>query len=417
MKKINVFRRRFIQSLGALSVTGALPLPLTRRVHAASDTDDHVLIVVHLDGGCDGLNMIVPFADPGYAAARPSLAIPADTTLKISDALGFHPAMTGIKSWYDQGKVTIVNGVGYPGFVLSHFSAEDIYWTASTTDTQQPTGWLGRVLDLQSAPSVLSGTSLESRPPKSMAAAKFAAPTIPSAEKYLLQTPANPTEAYAHSLALEAIFGQSSTGEAQFDGLLARDMAAVQSIELVQAAVTSYVSPIAYGTDDFARSLKLAGQLIHARLGVKLMTLSLGGFDTHANQAETLATLLGQFSTGVDQFMQDAVVGGFSNKVTILVWTEFGRRVAENASGGTDHGTAAPMLLMGAGVHGGIANNYPSLTDLDGGNLKMAVDFRSVYSTVLSEWLGIDAATVLGGEWEKLAFFDKPAVGALVNQF
>lgn len=404
MKQFNAQRRSFLQTVGALSVSGALPLPLIP-LAAAAEVNDRVLIVVHLDGGCDGLNMVVPFADPGYAAARPTLAIPAAETLKISDTLGFHPAMSGLKAWYDQGKVAIINGVGYPGFVLSHFAAEDIYWTASTADPQQPTGWLGRTLDLQSAASVLSGVSLESRAPKSLAATTFAAPAIPDASKYILQMPANSAEADAQSWALQAVFNQSVLGESVFDGLLARDKAALQSIDLVQAAVQSYVSPVAYGTDDFAQTLKLAGQLIHANLGVKLLTLSLGGFDTHANQAGTLETLLGQLSAGIDQFMQDAAAGGFSGRTAILVWTEFGRRVAENASGGTDHGTAAPMLLIGEGIHGGVANSYPSLTDLEGGNLKMAVDFRSVYSSILSGWVGVDAAKILGGSWATLPVF------------
>lgn len=146
----------------------------------------------------------------------------------------------------------------------------------------------------------------------------------------------------------------------------------------VQAAVAAYASPVAYGDDDFGQAMKLAGQLIHADLGVRVLTVSQGSYDTHANQAVTLDGLLTAFSDGIDKFMQDAVTGGFAHRVTVLVWTEFGRRVAENASGGTDHGSSAPMFLIGTGVRGGLHGGYPSLTDLDNGNLRMTTDFRGV---------------------------------------
>lgn len=406
MSSLTPSRRRFLQTLGALSLSGALPLPLAGVARAQTQTQaERILIVVHLDGGCDGLNTVVPYADPAYAAARPTLAIPAGEVLPISGDLAFHPAMTGLKAWYDQGRVAVVNGVGYPDFSLSHFSAEDIYWTGSTVDPGQPTGWLGRALDAMPAVDTLTGACLESRPPRSMQATAYTAPAIPDSDRYLFRAPRQPAESEAQLAAAQAIFGQSSTGMPLFDGLLVSGVAALESVEQVQAALATYDSPVAYGQDQFGQAMQLAAQLIQADLGVRVLTTTLAGFDTHANQAATLERLLGQFSAGVDAFMQDAVAGGFADRVVILAWTELGRRVAENASGGTDHGTAAPMFLIGQGVAGGVHGSQPSLTDLDAGNLRMTTDFRSVYSAVLADWLGLDPAGIVEGNWPRPALF------------
>jgi uncharacterized protein (DUF1501 family) len=397
-------RRRFLQTLGALSLSGALPLPMAAPARAQAQAEP-VLLVVHLDGGCDGLSAVVPHADPGYAAARPTLAIPAGEVLPISGALGFHPAMGGLKAWYDRGSVAVVNGVGYPGSALSHFPAKAVYWRGATDPVQSRTGWLGRALDALPAVDTLAGACLEARSPGSMRATGYTAPTIGDPGRYRLRGPHQPAESEAQLAAAQAIFGQSSTGDALFDGLLVGGVAALESVDPVQSALATYRSPVEYGPDEFGQAMKLAAQLIEADLGVRVLTTSLRGFDTHSGQAATLDRLLGQFSDGVDAFMQDAVAGGFADRVVILAWTEFGRRVAENGSGGTDHGTAAPMFLIGQGVRGGLHGEHPGLGDLVDGNLRATTDFRSVYAAVLADWLGLDAARILGGEWPRPALF------------
>jgi uncharacterized protein (DUF1501 family) len=251
----------------------------------------------------------------------------------------------------------------------------------------------------------LTGACLESRPPKSMLATAYTAPAIADADRYVFHAPRQPAEGEAQLAAAEAIFGQASTGLPLFDGLLIGGVAALESVDQVQAAVAAHDSPVDYGRDDFGQAMKLAAQLIQADLGVRVLTTTLAGFDTHANQGPTLERLLGQFSAGVDAFMQDAVAGGFADRVAILAWTELGRRVAENASGGTDHGTAAPMFLIGQAVAGGVHGSHPSLTDLDAGNLRMAIDFRSVYAGVLADWLGVDPVAILGEDWPRPALF------------
>lgn len=397
-------RRHFLKTLGVLSLSSALPV--SRLVRAETlGLVERTLIVVHLDGGCDGINTVIPFTDPAYYLLRPTLSIPAESVLPISESLALHPAMSAMKAWFDQGKVAIVNGVGYPDFTFSHFSAEDVYWLASPEGSPPATGWLGRALDALPDTSPLSGVSLESRTPKSMTAKQFTAPAIPDIGRYHFQTPANPFESAAQLASADAIFMQGPGGQTMFDGLLAADLAALESIDQVQAAVTAYTSPIEYPSDAFGQALKLAGQLVKAGTGTRVLTTSLGGFDTHANQNDTLDNLLDKFSRGIDAFMKDAVAGGFADRVAILVWTEFGRRVAENASGGTDHGSAAPMWLIGQSVQGGILGEYQNLSDLENGNLKMQQDFRSVYATVLADWLGFDDVALLGLAWPRLPLF------------
>lgn len=402
MSRHNPNRRRFLQSLGALGLYGTLPLSGRALAQTAGD---RVLILIHQDGGCDGLNTVIPYADQAYAAARPNLAIAATDILALDGSLGLHPSLTGLKAWYDLGKVAVINGVGYPGFSQSHFTAEDIYWTASPEDPTGPTGWLGRGLDVLSPVDTLSATAIENRAPKSLAATSYTAPAIPDPERYVFQVPAAAGEGAAQLAAAEAIFGQAGIGEPLFDGVLAADVAALDSVESVASAVAAYETSVAYPDDALAQDLKFAGQLIHADLGVRVITLSQGGYDTHASQSNTLASLLSSLSGGIDAFMQDAVAGGFADRVAILVWTEFGRRVAENASLGTDHGSSAPMFLIGSGVSGGLHGTYPSLSDLESGNLKMTTDFRTIYASVLESWLGWPADSLLGGNWGRLPLF------------
>lgn len=402
MSRHNIERRRFLQASGALGLFAALPF--SGNVMAGTRSE-RVLVVIHLDGGCDGLNTVIPYADSAYLAARPNLAIPAAEVLPLDSGFGLHPALAGIKAWYDRGQVAIINGVGYPGFSQSHFTAEDIYWTASPETPAQQTGWLGRGLDRLVPLDTLAAASIESRVPKSLAAAAYTAPSIPNPARYEFKVPGAGAEAQAQLAAAESIFAQTGSGAPFFDGLLAADAAAMESVEAVRAAVAAYASPISYPGDAFAQGLKFAGQLIHAGLGTRILTLSQGGYDTHANQADTLSGRLSELSAGIDAFLQDAQAGGFADRVVLLVWTEFGRRVAENGSLGTDHGSAAPMFVIGQGVRGGMHGAYPSLADLDAGNLKMTTDFRTVYASILEGWLEWPVEALLDGDWGRLPLF------------
>jgi uncharacterized protein (DUF1501 family) len=314
-----------------------------------------------------------------------------------------HPALTGLKTLYDQGKVAVVNGVGYPNFNRSHFAAEDIYWTADPASAPG-TGWLGRGLDVMNTGNVMSGIYIGSAIPLSMLGDTVSVPAIPNAASYTFQSGGNAADDAAVLAAAGQIISQPATGLAMIDGILTQDRALRDSIGQVTAAAT-YQTSVTYANDTFSRSMKFAAQLIRANIGVRIISTDLGGFDTHSGQAARMNTLLGNLSAGIASFQQDALAGGFANRVTVMFWSEFGRRVAENASAGTDHGTALPIIVVGEGVRGGVVGNYPSLTDLTSGDLKMGIDFRSVYASVLSDWLAVNDSQVLGGSWAKQPIF------------
>lgn len=403
MKPINTSRRRFLKGSLAAGAAGLLPNLIFSGSAEAAGSANNVVIVVHLDGGCDGINTVIPFTDPAYVAARPTLAIAAANVLPITGALGFHPALTGLKTLYDQGKVAVLPGVGYPNFNRSHFAAEDIYWTGDPASAPS-NGWLGRGLDVMNTGNVMSGIYIGSAAPLSMLGDTVSVPAIPNAASYTFQSGGNAADTAAVLGAAGQIISQPATGLTMIDGLLTQDRALRDSIGQVTAAAT-YQTSVTYGNDTFSRSMKFAAQLIHANIGVRILSTGFGSFDTHSGQAARLNTLFGNLSAGIASFQQDALVGGFANRVVVMFWSEFGRRVAENASGGTDHGTALPIIVVGEGVKGGVVGAYPSLTDLTSGDLKMGIDFRSVYASVLSDWLAVNDSQVLGGSWAKQPIF------------
>lgn len=403
MSTFNTSRRNFLKTSGAMAAAGLAPGLLFSGSADAAGRGGRVLLVIHLDGGCDGLNMVVPHQNPLYYQARPNLALPAASLLPVSGTQALHPAMTGLHALFQSGKVAIVNGVGYPAFNHSHFAAEDIYWSADPAG-RTGTGWLGRALD-QGGGGLLAGVHVGSSLPKSMVAEKTVAPVIPSTSRYRYQSGGSRSEAELQLKGFQAEIQQPPIGHALFDGLLAADKAASDSVDMVQQAAAAYQTTVSYGSDSLSQNLKLAAQLIRADLGTQIITTDQGGYDTHSSQLATHQTLLGNLSAALSSFMQDASAGGFAQRVSILVWSEFGRRVAENASGGTDHGTAAPMLLIGNGVRGGILGAEPNLADLSGGDLKMTADFRSVYASALEAWLGVPHSSILGTSWPLLPLY------------
>lgn len=405
MASIKLTRRQFLKTTAAGGLAAAAPgLWFTGTAHAQTPTDT-VLVNIHLHGGNDHLNTLVPYNDPLYYQYRPTLALSADAVLPLDATFGLNPVMEGFLGLYDTGQVAIVPGVGYPEFSRSHFRAIDIYDGADPVGTPT-TGWLGRYLDQLASSATMQGVYVGTAVPLSLAAASVPLPAVPGAEEYTYQTSPLPADADAQTEAAVAVFTQASIGEAFFDTLLAQDQAALESIALVQQAAAGYETGVSYGDDELSQHLKLAAQLIHSDLGVRVIGTELNGFDTHSDQLDTHADLLAQLSQALDSFMQDAAAGGFDHRVVVQVFSEFGRRVAENASGGTDHGTASPIILVGAPVSGGIHGPGPDLTDLDdNGDLRMSTDFRSVYATVLRDWLGADPAAVLGQDWPTLALF------------
>lgn len=400
-------RRDFLASgLLATSAGVAVPPVLARAVFAAGNDgvhNDRVLVVLQLGGGNDGLNTVVPYADPAYHDARPTLGVDPSTVLHLDAHVGLNPALKGIKALYDKGRVAVVQGTGYDNPTYSHFEALRIWEYA---DPQQRTtdGWLGRMLaaqpDAQQHP--LAACSLgQASTPTELRAPGATVSVIDSAQTYAIQG-GTARQAAAHALyqhtpgAYGALFDQAlATAEA--------GIAALHDGQKYTPAATYKDSRTVYGSkDSLAGALQLTAQMIVTQPQTKVCHVALGGFDTHQDEAARQSALLADVDANVSAFFQDLEAHGMSDRVVLATWSEFGRRVAENGSQGTDHGSAAPMLVIGGRVAGGLHGAAPSLTDLDDGNLRHTVDFRSVYQALIGDWLGADARSVLGQDFPDL---------------
>ncbi|TMD99878.1 MAG: DUF1501 domain-containing protein [Chloroflexi bacterium] len=401
-------RRDFLAS-GLLSTAVGITVPavLAKGVLAATNDgihNDRVLVVLQLGGGNDGLNTVVPYADPAYATARPSIGITGDKVLRINDQVGLNPALPQLKSLYDAGRVAIVQGVGYDQPTYSHF--EGLYvWEHADPQRRQTDGWLGKLLaaQLDSQGHPLAGCALgQASTPSELRATAAEVSVIQSAATYRIQG-GNGREVAASALYRKTpgIYG------ALFDQALSTaksGIAALQDASKYTPAVPYVPRKTVHGSrNDLASALQLTAQMIVTQPSVKVCHVVLGGFDTHQQEDTRQTALLAYVDAAVSAFMQDLEAHGQADRVVLMTWSEFGRRVAENGSRGTDHGSAAPVFVVGKPVAGGLYGEPPSLTSLiDSGNLKYTTDFRSVYQTMIRDWLGGDAASVLGGGFTEL---------------
>jgi uncharacterized protein (DUF1501 family) len=393
----------------ALCLAGAaLPSLLLRSALAAGrDADGRVLVVVQLTGGNDGLNTVVPHGDDDYARARPLLRIPPAQVHRINDMLGLHPALASLHRLYADGKVAIVQGVGYPNPNRSHFESMDIWHTATLSAPAggRSTGWLGRWLDAAppggwtDAPAVHLG---DDRQPLALASQRVRAATVADPGVFRLRE--------EQSSGATWIDAAIQAARPQADDLLTfmqrSAESALASSRRVQQTLGGGRLDGSYPNSPLARQLQIAAQLIAGGLDTRLYYTAIAGFDTHANQLASHAGLLRQFSDAVAAFIDDLARRRCADRVTVVAFSEFGRRVAENASAGTDHGAAAPMFLVGPKVRAGLIGDHPSLTRLVQGDLIHHTDFRAVYAAVLSRWLGVaDPAAILGGQFPTIELF------------
>ncbi|MCA9280114.1 MAG: DUF1501 domain-containing protein [Phycisphaeraceae bacterium] len=408
----SLFVPQFIQAAAARIPQTSLALS-----SLAGVDQDHVLVVLQLSGGNDGLNTVVPFAMDDYYKARPGIGISRDAALRLAknDDLGLHPAMTGIKSLYDEGLCSIVQGVGYPNPNRSHFKSMDIWHTADTSGTG--TGWLGRYFDSECVGSGAgeSGTAesphtAQGQPgiaigrdaPLAMQGRKLKPIAFESPDlfrwtgKDVHESLEMPYEA------LNAGHGTQDVEDHSNAAFLMRTAVDAQiSSDLIRKAVARQPET-QYPRTDIGRQLAMVSSMIRAGLPTRVYYVTHGGFDTHAGQGGANgnhANLLRQFSDAVSTFYADLIKSGLSERVLTMCFSEFGRRVRQNASGGTDHGTAAPMFMFGPMVKPGAYGTHPSLVDLDQGDLKFHTDFRSVYADVLEHWLSADSNVVLEGRF------------------
>ncbi len=423
-------RREFIKrGAGAVSVGLVMPGLLLReaRGQSADTQNKRKLVIIQLAGGNDGFNTVIPFTDSRYLALRPTLAFkgpdlqPAQgTSMIISNEFGLHPAMTEIKSLWDQNKVAITLGVGYPNANLSHFLSMDIWHTADTSGLAGK-GWLGKYADIALiGKQGLPAASIGGESPKTFYANKLVIPNIINFDFYnFLTDPGYPGDSRNQINTFNAAASRVLPGDKFIGSINNTAFESVASAQKVQTAIAGYQSSVSYNPQNpLAVALKMLAQIITTMPEANLLYVQMGGFDNHAYQigspngnvnkfAGTHFVLLKWFSEAVKSFYDDLVEHQMADDVLMMQWSEFGRRPGENASYGTDHGSVTPMFLIGNPVQGGLYGQQPSLgvTDLDNaGNPKFKVDFRAVYATILSQWLGTDARAVLGAQYENVGF-------------
>jgi uncharacterized protein (DUF1501 family) len=404
-------RRDFIVRSSSIIAVGLLAPPwlsaiLRDKARAAAGgvapTGKHVFIVCQLSGGNDGLNTVIPYTAAEYKKYRPTLAVPEKDLLHISDSLAFHPSMKGLHQLFLDGQLAVINGVGYPNPNRSHFASMRI-WQRADEDEQQPYGWLGRYLDATKrkiSPNPVLSLALGRESNQALRGATGAVPTLASLDD--VQGMVGDRDA---ERALRAIQGMDNPQNASLSHVQQATDTALDALDTLKGLLGNYTPQQPYGDDLFGNGFKQIAQLVAVSPDTQVVYFSAGGFDTHAQQADRHAELLQQFSDGLSSFMAEMDAIGQSQRVTVMIFSEFGRRVAENGSAGTDHGAAAPMFIAGGGLKGGIYGDYPSLSDLHDGDLKHHTDFRQVYSTVLTDWMGADAAGLLGHDYGKLQIF------------
>jgi uncharacterized protein (DUF1501 family) len=395
-------------SMGASTIPGFLDR--SARAASGSKSNDRVLVVIQLVGGNDGINTVVPHKLDGYAKGRRALRLPSGQIHKISDEIGLHPSMGGMAKLVEDGRASIVQGVGYPNPDRSHFRSMEIWETAKLEYGALETGWLGRTLDANpaAAGSDIAGLHVGTRAlALALKAKKTDVPSLTTLEQYRLQLGGDVASNREVRDALERVARLDRPASDPLLGFVRRSTLAAydSSKKLEQLDKQQAGKKSNYPDFGLARRLELIAQIIKAGFGTRIYYTSLDGFDTHANQLGAHAALLNQLSDSIAAFHKDLSDAGQADRVALLTFSEFGRRVAENASAGTDHGAAAPLFVVGPVAKPGLVGAHPSFDDLDDGDLKHHTDFRRVYASLLEGWLGCPAAPVVGDGFKPLGLF------------
>ena len=372
-----------------------------------STKKDPILVVIQLTGGNDYLNTLIPYGDPLYYDNRSNVGIPQDQVLPIDDHFGFNPAAGPIKDLYDQGKVAIINGVGYPKPNRSHFRSMDI-WHTCEPDKVGTEGWLGRVIrDLDpKSENVLTGVNFGRGLPRSLALSGVPVASVAVLESYGVLTGISGEPERSEALDVFARMYAPAMGSGPVMEYLGQTgLDALKGADILKTAPEKYKSDIEYANSPIGRNLEGIAKVLTADLGTRIFYTQHGGYDTHANQGPAHPKLWSELSQAVTDFYADLKEHDTADNVLMFVFTEFGRRVKDNGSG-TDHGSGGLALAIGDPVKGGMYSEYPSLKaeDLLEGALHFNMDYRGVYGTMVEKWLGLDANSVVGGNFEQLNF-------------
>jgi len=391
-------RRDFIQQT-ALTAVGGLLVPsfLKAFEYGRGITEQgKILVIIQLSGGNDGLNTVVPYTNDIYYQSRPSIAIDKTQVLRLNDDLGFHPALPKMKQLYDEGLLSIVNSVGYPNPDRSHFRSMDIWHTASNANEYLTTGWLGRYLDNQCNGNCPSYHAIEVDDTLSL---------VLKGEKTKAMALQQPEKLYKSTqVPFVKVLSQQTVDEHSPASYLYKTLAeTVSSAEYIYSKAKVQKSSSTYGGGELGNRLKTVAELILSGVPTQVYYLSIAGFDTHIRQTDTHQRLLSNYDEAVSSFVQDLKSNGLLDKVMIMTFSEFGRRVAQNASNGTDHGTANNVFLIGKNLKkAGFYNKASQLTNLDDGDLVHEIDFRRIYADLLKKWLNVDSRQILGQDFAEL---------------
>ena len=390
---------------------------LDSAVQGGTGRDHPILVVIQLAGGNDGLNTIIPFEDDLYFKARPTIGIPMNQVIPLDKGIGLHPSLGSVKALYESGNLAIIQGVGYPNPNRSHFRSTEIWQTASDANQILTKGWLGRYFDnccRGEDPTV--GVVLGEQLPEAFNANIPTGVAIGRPGNLGFDRTSEPSEAHLFSElnglepdatsgdSIGSLSGPNNSGLSALEYLQRTALDAQVSAERIKQMLRSSKNEVSYPRNQLGNSLGLIARLIAGGLPTRVYYASQGGYDTHAGQTNTHQRLLSEFSAALFAFCNDLKRKAIFDRVVVMTFSEFGRRVTENANGGTDHGTAAPLFVCGGGVNPGLYGKQPALDKLDSGDLFYGIDFRSVYSTILLNWMKAPAGKILGREFPKLSF-------------
>ena len=374
-----------------------------------SSKKDPVLVVLQLSGAYDALNTVIPYSDPHYKDYRTVLKVEPEEVLAIDNNVGFHPSMAPIKGLYDQGKVAVIQGIGYPNPIRSHFRSMDIWHTAAP-EKMGMDGWLGRAIgDMDpNKENVLTGVNFGRGLPRALATSGVSVASVGGLDQLGVLTGIDDQSQRTEALDIFARMYSPMIGSGPTNDYLSQTgLDALKGADILATAPESYTSNVEYGGDQFSQWLRNVAQVHLAGLGSRVLYTGLnpGAFDTHANQTTAFPQLWGQVSNAIEDFYQALKDHDASQEVVILAFTEFGRRVLENGSG-TDHGSGSVAFVIGDAVEGGLYCEYPSLEPdkLDQGDLRWNNDFRSTYATLLEKWMGLDSKPILRDSFEQIDF-------------
>lgn len=421
------FLSRTLGGSSLLALGGVVPEFLANTARAANAVDkpkDTVLVVVEMTGGNDGLNTVAPFADDLYHKARPTLAITKKDALKLDDYCGLHPRMNEMKNLFDRKQLAVIQGVGYPNPDRSHFESMDI-WQLADPRRLQTSGWLARTIPAMSTkdagvPGMFIG---EDRLPPAMQGADGGVISLADRESFRLQLSGN---AAPRKKLIEELNAEDAASADLAAFVRKRQLQTYTSLQKIEDALKEFGNQPPqpgqpqpfdgprrrpnnpgeqFDLKTLTGKLNLIGKLVQKGLGTRIYYVSVGGFDTHANQSETHEALLGDVSSAIGN-MFNSMGNEAASRAVVMTYSEFGRRVKENGSRGTDHGAASCMFVAGPKVKGGLHGKYPKLDDLTDGDLRFTTDFRRVYAGLMEDWLGVDHRAVLGEKFEPLSLVD-----------